>query len=160
MGTRSGDIDPALPFYLNEHAGIDFSDIETALNHDSGLEGLCGTRDMREIHRLAEADDARAALAIDIYCYRICKYVGAYHVALDGIDALIFTAGIGEHDACIRQSICAQLAVIGIDIDETGNKAEIRGIAEISTPRSAVRVLVIATDEELEIARQTTRLIQ
>jgi acetate kinase len=115
---------------------------------------------MREIHRLAAGGDTRATMAIDIYCYRICKYVGAYHVALGGIDALIFTAGIGEHDACIRQSVCAQLAVLGIEIDDSRNMGDIENIAEISTPDSAIRVLVIATDEELEIARQTAHLVQ
>jgi len=160
MGSRCGDIDPALPFYLVRNSEMDIHQIETMLNDNCGLKGLCGVQDMREIQRLAENGDQQAQLAIDLYCYRICKYIGAYHVALGRIDALVFTGGIGENSQQIRQRVCAQLSVLGIEIDTQKNGSKMSGTVEISTANSSVKVLVIPTNEELEIARQTAHIIQ
>jgi len=159
MGTRCGDIDPALPFYLARNSAMDIDEIEIMLNQQSGVQGICGTRDMREVHRLADAGNAQAALAIDLYCYRISKYIGAYHIALDGIDALLFTGGIGENDAAVRRQVCARLAALGIAIDDQKNENCAEDIVEISSTDSTVKVLVVATNEELEIARQTLQHI-
>lgn len=160
MGTRCGNIDPALPFYLSRNSDMDLDEIETMLNQHSGLRGICGTRDMREVHRLAATGNKQAILAIELYCYRIGKYIGAYHIALGGMDALIFTAGIGENDATIRHLVCTQLTILGIEIDARKNEGRENGVAEISTANSASKVLVIETNEELEIARQTLQCIQ
>jgi len=159
MGTRCGDLDPSVHFYLARTLGMDLNEIETLLNHDSGMKGLCGASDMREVHRLANKGDEHASLAIDMYCYRICKYIGAYCVSLGGLDALIFTAGIGENDPHIRQSICNRLSTLGIILDKKRNQARANGIIEISSSKSKVGVLVIPTNEEFEIARQTVSVI-
>lgn len=159
MGSRCGDIDPALPFYLVRNSNMDIHQVEAMLNESSGLKGLCGVKDMRAIQHLAEDGDHQAKLAIDLYCYRICKYIGAYHVALGGTDALIFTGGIGENSQQIRHTICAQLKVLGIEIDAQKNDSKMNNAVEISTTNSAVKVLVIPTNEELEIARQSFAVI-
>ena len=159
MGTRCGDLDPSVHFYLARALGMDISQIETLLNHDSGLKGLCGASDMREVHRLANKGDKHATLALDMYSYRISKYIGAYYVTLGGLDALIFTAGIGENDPDIRQSICDSLSILGITLNQKQNQTGSGGIFEISSSKSKVKVLVIPTNEELEIARQTLSII-
>lgn len=159
MGTRCGDLDPSVHFYLARTLGMELNDIESLLNHDSGMKGLCGASDMREVHRLANKGDEHANLALDMYCYRISKYIGAYYVTLGGLDALIFTAGIGENDPDIRQSICNRLSILGITPDQKQNQAGSGGIFEISSSKSKVKVLVIPTNEELEIARQTLSII-
>lgn len=159
MGTRCGDLDPSVHFYLTRELGMDISQIETLLNHGSGMKGLCGASDMREVHRLANKGDEHANLALDMYCYRISKYIGAYYVSLGGLDALIFTAGIGENDPYIRQSICNSLSMLGITPDQKQNQAGSGGIFKISSSKSKVKVLVIPTNEELEIARQTLSII-
>jgi len=158
MGTRCGDLDPSIVFYLERALGLDSSRIEQILNHESGLRGLCGLNDMREIHKAAQAGDRRARLAIEMFCYRIRKYIGAYLAVLGQVDALIFTAGIGEHDAGIRAQVCTGLAGLGIRIDPARNTATESGTREIQAPGSGIRVLVVPTDEELEIARQTRAL--
>lgn len=155
MGTRCGDLDPSLHFYLARTVGMDLDEIETLLNLDSGLKGLCGASDMRDVHRLADNGDEQARLAIEIYCYRIAKYIGAYYAALGGLDALIFTAGIGENDPAIRQSICNRLSVLGITLDHERNQSCTGSNCDISEKSSKVKVVVVATNEELEIARQT-----
>ncbi|MDH3468387.1 MAG: acetate kinase [Gammaproteobacteria bacterium] len=154
MGTRCGDLDPSVHFYLARTLGMDFDEIETLLNHNSGMKGLCGVKDMREVHRLADSGDERARLAIDMFCYRICKYIGAYHVTLGGLDALVFTAGIGENDPFIRQSVCNRLSVLGITLDRNRNQDGTSGTFNISGENSKVKVLVVPANEELEIARQ------
>jgi len=159
MGTRCGDLDPSVHFYLARTLGMDLNQIETLLNHDSGMKGLCGASDMREVHRLANEGDEHASLAIDMYCYRISKYIGAYSVSLGGLDALIFTAGIGENDPYIRQSICNRLSILGIRLDQKRNQTGSGGIFEISRSNSNVKVLVVPTNEEFEIARQTLSII-
>ena len=159
MGTRCGDLDPSVHFYLSRTLGMDFNEIETLLNHDSGMKGLCGAKDMREVHRLANKGDEQARLAIDMYCYRISKYIGAYYTILGGLDALVFTAGIGENDPIIRQSVCDRLSVLGITLDHKLNQTGASGTFDISGENSKVKVLVIPTNEELEIARQTVSAI-
>ncbi len=160
MGTRCGDIDPAVHFYLLREAGLSPDDLESILNKESGLKGLSGTNDMREVLEKAESGDDRAQLAIDMYCYRVKKYIGAYLAALGSVDALVFTAGIGERAASIRASCCRGLPGLGIVLDPAKNRANAQPPFEIQATGSAVRILVISTDEELQIAEQTLELIQ
>jgi len=159
MGTRCGDIDPSIPFYLNKEAGMDFVEIEKLLNNDSGIKGLCGYKDMRDVHHQANLGNEQAKLAIDMYCYRIRKYIGAYFAALGGLDALIFTAGVGENDTHIRALIGSELSALGIGIDQSRNLPETSGISEINSNSSQVKVLVIPGNEELGIARETVSVL-
>ncbi len=160
MGTRSGDVDPALPFFLADHLGMSAKDIDTLLNEESGLKGICGTNDMREVIEKKNAGDERAKIALEVYCYRIKKYIGAYFAALGSLDALIFTAGIGENSPEIRALCCDGLAGLGIEIDHGKNYAAGDGIREISILKAAVKVLVVPTNEELKIAQETKRAIE
>jgi acetate kinase len=160
MGTRSGDIDPAIIFYLGRQAGDSPQEIESMLNKQSGLKGISGLNDMREIGQLAAKGNKAARLAIDMYCYRIKKYIGAYYAAMGRIDALVFTGGIGENAADIRSHCCRGLSQLGIAVDEKKNNRETKGILEIQSTTGAVRLLVIPTDEELEIAEQTVECIK
>ena len=159
MGTRCGDLDPAIHFYLSRKTGRPFGEIEGVLNRESGLKGICGENDMREIQRRAEEGDARAELAISMFCYRIRKYIGAYYAVLGRLDALVFTGGIGEHSARVRRESCEGLSALGIVLDNGRNREVSSGIVEIQGEDSRVKVLVIPTDEEREIARQTIRTI-
>ena len=122
------------------------------LNRESGLHGLCGEQDMRAVLARAEAGDAAAELAIEVFCYRVRKYIGAYLAVLGGLDALVFTAGIGEHAEPIRARCCAEMEFLGITVDATRNRIDDGSLREISAEGAAVRVLVVPTDEELEIA--------
>lgn len=160
MGSRCGDIDPAIHFYLARTTGMSSDAIESVLNKESGLKGICGANDMREVHRLADAGDDRAQLALDVFCYRIKKYIGAYFAALGGLDAVVFTGGIGENDARMRQQCCRGLAAMGIELDDQKNGVDNSGIFDIHSETSAVCLLVIPTDEELEIAQQTVSCVQ
>jgi acetate kinase len=159
MGTRCGDIDPALVFYLARNAGLDCEAIESLLNKESGIKGLCGANDMREVLARIEAGDADARLALDLYCYRIRKYIGAYTAALGRIDALVFTAGIGEHAAVVRNQACTGLEGLGIRLDPERNTEVDGEVAEIQGLDAAVKILVIHTNEELEIAEQTLAVL-
>ncbi|MCK5351257.1 acetate kinase [bacterium] len=159
MGTRCGDIDPAIHFYVGRAAGMSNEELETMLNKESGLKGICGVNDMREIIRLAGSGDEHAQLAIDVYCYRIRKYIGAYFAVLGQVDALVFTGGIGENAALIRKLCCEDLDCLGIILDNQKNEASSGEVSEIQEDKSLVRILVIPTDEELEIAKQTCELI-
>jgi acetate kinase len=154
MGTRCGDIDPAIHFYLCRHLGLDNQALDDLLNRKSGLLGLCGVNDMREIHRLADAGDDKAELAIGITAHRIRKYIGAYYAELGRVDAIVFTGGIGENDSDIRCRACEDLEGLGIKMDDAANFAADQGERRISTADSRVQVLVIPTNEELAIARQ------
>jgi len=160
MGTRSGDIDPAIIFYLGRKPGFSPDEIEALLNKHSGLKGICGVNDMREIAHLADRGDASARLAIEMYCYRIKKYIGAYNAVLGDVDALVFTGGIGENAADIRARACEGLSKMGIEVDQNKNDVQTTKIREIQSNRSSVSILVIPTDEELEIAEQTVAKIQ
>lgn len=155
MGTRCGDLDPAIPGYMARHAGMSPAEIDHALHQESGLKALCGDSDMREIERRAAAGDARAELALEVFAYRARKHVGALAVALGRLDALVFTGGIGEHRAGVRARICAGLGVLGVALDAANNAAPGPLPAAVHARDSRVAVLVIATDEELEIARET-----
>jgi acetate kinase len=156
MGTRSGDVDPALVLHLRRTLQLSTDEIDTVLNSHSGLLALAGDNDMREVHRRIAAGDRAAELALDVYCYRIKKYVGAYLAALGGADAIAFTAGVGENDAVVRARSLAGLAKLGITVDEARNAA---GGPVISPEGSPVAVLVVPTDEELEMAVQAAALV-
>lgn len=160
MGTRSGDIDPAIPFYLARETGMSIQQLDDLLNKESGLKGICGENDMRTIVAQAEKGDARSELAINIFCYRIKKYIGSYLAALNGIDAIIFTGGIGENSSLIRERCCQNLQNLGIDIDPEKNNNHSKNILEIQTDTAPVKVLVVPTNEEFEIALQTVSIIQ
>ncbi|RJQ55797.1 MAG: acetate kinase [Nitrospiraceae bacterium] len=158
MGTRCGDIDPSLPFYIAERSGLSINDIERMLNKESGLKGICGANDMREIISNSGKDDL-AKLAIDMFCYRIKKYIGAYHAVLGRTDAIVFTGGIGENAGLIRARCCEGLEAFGIKIDEQKNASSSGAAHEINKADAKVRILVIPTNEELEIAGQTVETI-
>jgi acetate kinase len=160
MGTRCGDIDPAIHFYLCKNLGLDNETLEDLLNRQSGLLGLCGVNDMRQIQRLAEEGDDRAELAIGITAHRLKKYIGAYYAELGRVDAIVFTGGIGENDADLRCRACEDLDGLGIKLDDGANLAPERGERRISTPESPVQVLVIPTNEELAIAQQALAAVQ
>jgi acetate kinase len=154
MGTRSGDLDPAIPLHVERVTGMGWKSLDHILNHECGLKGLTGVNDMREILQRAEAGDAAAKLALNMYCYRIRKYIGAYHAVLGRVDALVFTAGVGENAPPVRAQACAGLERLGIAIDDAQNGKAIDEIAEVHQPGQGVSVLVIRTNEELQIARQ------
>jgi len=160
MGTRSGDVDPALPFFLAEHLGMSIEEIDDLLNKDSGLKGICGSNDMREVIAKKDSGDERAKIALELYCQRIKKYIGAYFAVLESLDVLIFTAGIGENSPYIREKCCRGLNRLGIEIDAGRNKEAREGIREISSPESKVKILVVPTSEELEIAEETKKIIK
>lgn len=159
MGSRSGDLDPSIPLFLAANAGLDNDQVERLLNHDSGLKGICGVGDMRAVHRLVEAGDLHAKLALDMFCYRIRKYIGAYYAALGRVDAIVFSGGIGEHDATVREQACSGLEALGIAVDPARNHSPTEVATEIQAAGARVRILVVPTDEELEIARQSMRCI-
>jgi acetate kinase len=160
MGTRCGDIDPAIHFYLGRSLGMQNEAIENMMNKSSGLKGVCGENDMRAIHKLAEAGSEAARLALNMYAYRIKKYIGAYFAALGRVDALVFTGGIGENDAWLREQCCANLLALGIAIDAGKNQNHAHPCADISIGSSSTAVLVIATHEELEIAIQARECLE
>lgn len=160
MGTRSGDIDPALPFFMAERFRLSLQDIDTLLNKDSGLKGLCGTNDMREVIDQKDAGDENSKVALEVYAYRIKKYIGSYFAALGTLDAIIFTAGIGENVSYIRELCCSGLEGLGIEIDSGRNNTDGDGIREISSAESKTRILIIPTDEELKIAQETKKIIE
>jgi acetate kinase len=158
MGTRSGDLDPAILFYLAEK-GYDVKALKTLCNKQSGLLGLSGiSNDVRNLEEFARKGDARAKLAIDVFCYRIKKYIGAYVAVLDTVDAVVFTGGIGEHAAFLREKICDAVTQIGLKLDYEANKSAIEVEAEISTKDSKVKVFVIPTNEQVAIAKDTYEL--
>ena len=160
MGTRCGDLDPAVPFFLETATGKRPGEILDLLNEESGLKGICGENDMREVHRKAAAGDPSASLAIDIYAYRVKKYIGAYTAVLGRVDALVFTGGIGENDADVRRRACEGLERLGVAVDEGRNDAPSSAPREIQREGMPVKVLVIPTDEELEIALETVACIR
>jgi acetate kinase len=155
MGTRCGDIDPAIHFYLGSRLGLDLDALDELLNRESGLLGLCGVNDMREIHRRVDDGDERAELAIEIFCHRLKKYLGAYYALLGRVDAVVFTGGIGENDADVRERTCVGMEDLGIRLDAAANLSSHRGERAVSDPASRVKVLVIPTNEELQIALES-----
>jgi acetate kinase len=164
MGTRSGDLDPAVLLHLQRHAGMSVDEVDTLLNRRSGLVGLCGDNDLRTIEQRAADGDAEAQLALDVYVHRIRRYLGAYAAVLGRLDAVVFTAGVGENADTVRAAVCADLGILGIEVDDARNaglraNAVEGGVATISTDASPVAVVVVATDEEREIAAQTRAAI-
>lgn len=160
MGTRVGDVDPgALTFLMLKH-GYSVEDLQKIINKESGVAGVSEiSSDMREIEAAVKAGDERATLALDMYEQRIIKYVGAYAAEMGGLDVIVFTGGVGENQTGVRENVCAPLAFMGVEIDKELN-ARTRGTeTEISTPASRVRVVIIPTDEELMIARDTQEIV-
>jgi acetate kinase len=159
MGTRSGDIDPAVIFHLAKTLGLTMNEIDSVLNKKSGLLGVGGSSDLRDILRQNDKGDEKASLAISLYVYRIKKYIGAYLAILGETDALVFTAGVGENSPYVRWHACKDLGHLGIVLDEEKNRRPGRGITEIQARQSLIKVLIVPTNEELEIARQTQEII-
>lgn len=159
MGTRSGDLDPAILVHLNRVAGMSVDELDDLLNRRSGMLGLSGHADMREVIDAVEAGDPSATLALEVYLHRIRHYIGAYAAVLGGVDALVFTAGVGENSPEVRAGAVRGLGFLGIELDQDANAARGGGSRSISAAGAAVAVLVIPTDEELEIAQQTARLV-
>jgi acetate kinase len=159
MGTRSGDLDPGVVFYLWRTAQMGVDEIETMLNHHAGMLGLCGEIDFRGVHALIESGDAAAQLAYDIYIHRLRKYIGAYLAVLGSTDVITFTAGVGENDAAVRRDALSGLAALGIELDEHLNSSPGSSPRRISFDHSPTTVLVIPTDEELAIARACMTVI-
>jgi acetate kinase len=159
MGTRCGDLDPAVIPYIGKNLGLSYDQLDSILNRESGLKGICGTNDMREIKRLAASGNMNATLAIEMFCYRIKKYIGAYYAAINRVDAIVFTGGIGENATCVRKLACSELEHLGIIIDEERNNKLSTEARVISTDDARVKVLVVPTNEELEIAQQTLETI-
>ncbi|CAM5579387.1 acetate kinase [Streptomyces fumanus] len=160
MGTRSGDLDPAVIFHLERVGGMSTDEIDTLLNKRSGLFGLCGDNDMREIRRRVDAGDEAAKLAFDIYIHRLKKYIGAYYAVLGRVDAVAFTAGVGENAAPVREAAVAGLEGLGLAVDAGLNAVRGDGPRLISPEDARVKVAVVPTDEELEIATQTYALVE
>jgi len=158
MGTRSGDIDPSIVSYLHREAKMSVDDIESMLNHRSGMLGLAGELDFRRLAQMIESDDSSAQLAYDVFIHRLRKYIGAYLAVLGHTDVVSFTAGIGENDAAVRRDALAGLAELGIVVDEDRNAGG-QGARRISADDSPVAVLVIPTNEELAIARDCVSVL-
>ena len=160
MGGRTGDIDPATVFHLYREGKMSIDEIDELFNRQSGMKGLTGHNDMREIWKLIEAGDEQAEMAMEIYLHRLLKYVGAYWALLGGLDALTFTAGVGENDPGVRWELCRSLAFMGVKIDRELNEEHFTREAIISTPDSSVKVLVVPTNEELAIAQQVYSVVK
>jgi acetate kinase len=163
MGTRSGDLDPAIPFFIMEKEGISPQEMYDILNKKSGVYGLSKgfSSDMRDIEEAALKGDEWCKLILDIYHYRIAKYIGAYAAAMNGVDAIVFTAGVGENSPITREDVCSYLEFLGVKLDKQKNEETIRGKEGIiSTPDSRVKVLVVPTNEELMIARDTKEIVE
>ncbi len=159
MGTRSGDVDPAILPYLAGQTGMGMAELDSMLNRQSGFLGVCGMNDMRDIHAAREKGDAKAELAFAMFCHSIRKYIGAYYAVLGRVDALVFTAGIGENDDLARAGICEGLEGLGITIDPARNAIRSGEARKISQQGSRVRVLVIPTNEEIAIAESTMKVL-
>ncbi len=164
MGTRSGDIDPGILTYLQQHEGWSAAELDQVLNHQSGLQGLTGTNDMREIEQRAEEGDDAARMAIQVFTHRLRKYIGAYAALMGGVDAIIFTGGIGENSAMIRERAAQRLEFLGAILDEDANRDVARinsgKTVEISSAHSRCRLLMVPTDEQYEIARQAALKVE
>ena len=160
MGTRSGNIDPAIMEFIAKKENLDIAGVMNVLNKKSGVLGLSGvSSDFRDIEEAAEAGNERAAKALAAYNYRVVKYIGAYTAAMDGVDVIAFTAGLGENGKSMRKAVCEHLSYLGIKIDDEANSVRGKDIV-ISTPDSKVKVMVIPTNEELAIARETLALVK
>ena len=159
MGTRSGDIDHSIISYMVNTLGYTLKEVDTLLTKKSGMLGLTGYSDLRDIQREAENGDPHCILALQMNAYRIKKYIGAYTASMNGLDAILFTAGIGENSSVIRSLVCDEMDFFGIQLDETKNEQRSKEINEINTASSKVKILVVLTNEELEIAKQAYELM-
>ena len=159
MGTRAGDIDQSVIFYLINQLGYSAEKVNNILLKESGMLGLTGSNDLRDIQQQAEQGNEDCQLALEMNAYRIKKYIGAYTVALNGLDAIIFTAGIGENSALMRKLACQDMEVLGLQIDDSKNQVFSNESRDVSKVNSKAKILVIPTNEELEIAKQTYNLI-
>ncbi|WP_268237821.1 acetate/propionate family kinase [Paenibacillus radicis (ex Gao et al. 2016)] len=161
MGTRSGDLDPAIVPYVMNKEELTLNEVNSMLNKHSGMLAISGiSSDMREVQEAIADGDRNAKLAFDMYTYRMRKYIGAYAAAMNGIDTLIFTAGVGENSAVLRKAVCEGLTFLGLELDETRNAERSKHARYISTDSSRIKVLVVPTNEELLIARDTYRIVQ
>lgn len=159
MGTRTGDLDPAILVFLAKELHAIPNEIDDIINKQSGLLGVSGvSSDMRDVEQAADEGNRRAGLALDLFCYRIRKYIGAYSAAMGGLDAVIFTGGIGENSSSVRARVCEGLGFLGISIDKEKNKT-LKGPADISDAAASVRVYLVPTNEERMIARETVELL-
>lgn len=159
MGTRSGDIDPALPFFLMKKLSMTHTQVNDLLNKESGVLGISGvSSDFRDLEEAAKAGNVRAELALKSFEYRVIKYIGAYAAAMNGVDVLVFTAGLGENSASTREAICANLSFLGVEIDREKNNVRGQEV-DVSTESSKVRVMLVPTNEELMIARDTKTIV-
>jgi acetate kinase len=159
MGTRSGDVDQSVIFYLVNALGYSLDDVNTLLQKESGMLGLTGYSDLRDIEAQAQNGDKNCQLALAMNAYRIKKYIGAYTAVLNGLDAIVFTAGIGENSSLIRRLVCTDMEYFGIVLDDTKNEVRSKEVREINTADSKTKILVIPTNEELEIASQVHELL-
>ncbi len=159
MGTRSGDVDPAIHAFLARNCDMDIDDIDNLLNKDSGLKGLCGLNDMRDIHDAISAGDSRAKLALGVQTYRNKKYIGAFMAVLGRVDGIVFTAGIGENDEVVREKSIEGLEPFGIILDKEINNQRVKQPIRLSTEASRIEVWGIPTNEELAIARETEEVL-
>jgi acetate kinase len=159
MGTRSGDVDQSVIFYLVNSLGYSLEAVNTMLQKQSGMLGLTGYSDLRDIEANAENRNVDCQLALDMNAYRIKKYIGSYTAVLNGLDAIVFTAGIGENSSYIRKLVCTDMDYFGIELDDSKNEIRSKEIREISTPDSKTKILVIPTNEEIEIANQVFELL-
>ena len=159
MGTRSGNVDPAVLRFIAEKKDMSIQEVDDMLTKKSGLVGICGMSDMRDIHAAIEKGDERAKLALDMVCHRVRQYIGAYWAELGRVDAIVFTAGIGENDDEVRRIVLEGMEPMGVEIDLDVNKTRPEEWMRISTPGSKVDVLMVRTNEELEIARETVELL-
>lgn len=159
MGTRSGDIDPSIYMYLHSAAGLSIAEIDTMLNKQSGVKGLCGDNDFRTIEERIARGDAAAQLALDVYVHRLRHYLGAYAFALGRLDVVVFTAGVGENSGFVRAAATSGLEHFGLHLDEGRNAPRSKQARIISTDRSPVTIMVVPTNEELAIAREAQKLV-
>ncbi len=159
MGTRSGDVDQSAIFYMVNSLGYTVNEVSTMLNKQSGMLGLTGFSDLRDIESNAAQGNKECQLALDMNAYRIRKYIGSYVAALGGLDAIIFTAGIGENSSFIRKLVCTDMEFFGIELDNEKNEIRSKEIREINLPQSKAKILVIPTNEEIEIANQVFELL-
>src|SRR6266540_2731019 len=159
MATRSGTVDPGLVLWLERHAGIPSDELELALEHRSGLQGLAGSADMREVLAAIGAGDTTARLALDVYVHRVRAGIASMAAAMGGVDAVAFTGGVGENAPEVRRLVADGLAFLGLDIDPEANAASSASDVDIGVADAPVRILVIAAREDLEIAREVTSVV-
>lgn len=160
MGTRTGDIDPAVPGFLLQHTDMGIKELESVLNTKSGLKGICGLNDLRDIHEARANQDERAVLALEMFCYQIKKYIGAFAAVLGSIDAIVFSGGVGENDSFVRDKACENLVNFGIEIDSAKNESTTIKPFSFHSKTSPVQAWVIPANEELQIAREVLKFFQ